>query len=81
MLQDYLKEQYGRSSKAMLSKINARIQTSELPRAQDFSLPYSAGKYIPDHSRVQAKEHRNVMQILPHILADIDDNLTRLACM
>ena len=50
--------------------------------AEDFQLPiYASGgkKYFPDHTQIQAKEHRNVMQVLPHILNGIDDELTLLA--
>lgn len=48
--------------------------------AEDFQLPRCGGKYFPDHSQVQAKEHRNVMQILPHVLNGLDEELTELAC-
>jgi hypothetical protein len=51
---------------AKLRDINARMR--EVPRARDFSMPYCDGKYIPEHSRVQAHEHRNVMQVLPFLL-------------
>lgn len=51
-----------------------------MPRADDFQIPYASGKYFPDHSRIQAKEHRNVMQILPHILHGIDEECCDLAC-
>ncbi len=80
--QDYLKEKYKgtrTSATTMIEKLNSRLQSGVLPRASDFSLPYASGAYFPDHSRVQAKEHRNVMQILPHILNDIDDGLTTLS--
>jgi hypothetical protein len=50
-----------------------------LPRATDFDLPHCDGKYIPEHPRVQAKEHRNVMQILPFLLYGINDDLATLA--
>lgn len=54
---------------------------THLPRATDFALPFCNGNYIPGHSRVQAKEHRNIMQILPFLLQDIDDDLTELAAL
>jgi hypothetical protein len=80
VLQLHLKEKGGNHA-AKLKNINKRIATDQMPRAPDFNLPRSGGNYVPDHSQVQAKEHRNVMQILPHILADVDDELTELACM
>jgi hypothetical protein len=55
-----------RQCAAALRDINARMR--EMPRAHDFGLPFCDGKYVPDHSRVQAKEHRNVMQILAFML-------------
>ena len=50
--------------------------------SEDFQLPIYCGggkKYFPDHTQIQAKEHRNVMQVLPHIFNGIDDELTLLA--
>eukprot|EP00798_Chlamydomonas_sp_ICE-L_P015133 gene15134-biopygen24195 len=76
----FLKDKYANAS-VLLSKLNSRLASGVLTRASDFQLPYAGGVYVPDHSRVQAKEHRNVMQILPHILNDIDDDMTRLACL
>jgi len=50
--------------------------------ADDFQLPYANGKYFPaaDRSRVQAKEHRNIMQVCPHILNGIDEECCELMC-
>jgi hypothetical protein len=54
---------------------------------EDSQLPLCNGKYFPEHSHVQAKEHRNVMQVLPHILHGIEssdrrtDYLTQLAIL
>jgi len=50
--------------------------------ADDFQLPYANGKYFPaaDRSRVQAKEHRNIMQVCPHILNGIDEECCELTC-
>lgn len=74
-----MKEYLLRVGKAhLLPELNKRMK--HLPRAEDSNLPICGGKYFPDHSNVQAKEHRNVMQILPHILNGIDTQLTRLAC-
>lgn len=53
--------------------------------ADDFQLPYCGGTYFPNHTSVQAKEHRNVMQILPHIAHGLEsknadeDKFTQLA--
>ena len=48
---------------------------------EDFHLPTVTDdrKYFPDYSLVQAKEHRNVMQVLPHIMYGLDEQLTVLA--
>jgi hypothetical protein len=67
-----------------IATINARLKANDLPRAPDFSLPYNGGKYVQDSDgpglgRIHAKEHRNVMQVLPHILTDIDPDLCELA--
>ncbi|KAF5829602.1 hypothetical protein DUNSADRAFT_15856 [Dunaliella salina] len=51
-----------------------------MPRADDFQIPYCNGKYFPDHSRVQAKEHRNMMQIMPHTLNGINQDCCELMC-
>jgi len=64
--------------------VNARLKGDEFPKAPDFHLPYNGGEYVQDQNgkglgRIQAKEHRNVMQVLPHILADIDRDLCELA--
>lgn len=61
-----------------LQELNERMVL--MPRAEDFQIPYSNGRYFPDHSRVQAKEHRNVMQILPHILHGLDEHCCDIAC-
>jgi hypothetical protein len=55
----------------LLRTLNARMR--QMTRSDDFALPYCGSKgYFPDHSQVQAKEHRNVMQILPHILRHLE---------
>lgn len=63
----------------LIKTLNARMH--QCPRADDFSIPHAGGVYFPAHSCIQAKEHRNVMQILPHILKGLDDKgeLVRLA--
>ena len=78
--QPYLDTHYQSSEcKDRVIAINTRMQL--FPRSEDFALPLCNGVYIPDHSRVQAKEHRNVMQVLPHMLHGVDDDLTELACL
>jgi hypothetical protein len=47
--------------------------------AEDFQLPYCKGEYFDKHTHVQAKEHRNVIQVLPHLLNGLDQDLTVLA--
>ncbi len=59
-----------------LREINARM--TMMPRDRDFALPHCDGKYWPDHSRVQAKEHRNVMQAAPFLFHGISDALEGL---
>ena len=44
-----------------------------MPRAIDYNLPLCDGEYVPKHSRVQAKEHRNAMQAMPFILHGINE--------
>lgn len=39
----------------------------QLPRAEDFAPPWCRGDYINGHSKVQAKEHRDAMQGMPHV--------------
>jgi hypothetical protein len=64
-----------RSAKAIVKRLNRRLKL--LPRASDFSLPVrslsdsSDGDYFCKASRVQAKEHRNVHQIMMHIAAGL----------
>ena len=78
--QPYLKSKYAATTvTTKLDLINARMEL--LPRATDFALPFCNGNYIPGHSRVQAKEHRNIMQVLPFLLQGIDDDLTELAAL
>eukprot|EP00798_Chlamydomonas_sp_ICE-L_P031480 gene31480-6667_t len=80
----YLKDKYGRGAEGKVQILNSRLQCTDLPRAPDFSLPYNDGKYIQAADdtglgRIHAKEHRNVMQVLPHILHDIDPDMCHLA--
>jgi len=80
LLQKYLKTKFGAAAATKVAEINARMRL--VPRCEDGNLPFCNDKYIPDHSRVQAKEHRNVMQILPFILnGSADDDLTKLAAL
>lgn len=48
----------------------------------DFCLPYCDGQYFSKARRnnVQAKEHRNLLQVLPHLLQGIDEELVEVAC-
>ena len=79
-LQPYLRTKHPATTvTSFLNLINSRM--AMLPRATDFALPFCNGDYIPGHSRVQAKEHRNVMQILAFLLNGIDDDLTELAAL
>ncbi len=73
-------------TRQLLKLVNSRLHNNQLPRASDFNLPYNKGEYIQVNESpaegsgpIQAKEHRNAMQVLPHILHDIDDDLCRLA--
>lgn len=60
----------------MIREVNRRMLL--FPRHEDFQIPYCGGKYWPDHSKVQAKEHRNVMQIAPFLFVGIDNDLCEL---
>jgi hypothetical protein len=75
-LVSYLEAKLGspKDAKKALQRLSVRM--AQMPRASDFSLPKCKGKYFPDHSAVQACEHRRVMQILPFLangLFDKDD--------
>lgn len=70
----------------LVAIVNSRMHNRELPRAPDFNLPYNGGEYVQTEAqaskgigKIQAKEHRNAMQVLPHLLHDIDDALCHLA--
>ena len=58
--------------------MNERIR--DMQRAEDFNLPWCDGAFFPNHVHAQAKEHRNMMQVLPFILWGIDDELAEVAC-
>jgi hypothetical protein len=73
-----------RRAKAIVKRLNRRLRL--LPRASDFSLPIkslsdsSDGDYFCKASRVQAKEHRNVHQMMAHIAAGLmPENFIELA--
>lgn len=68
-----------KGKKHLVAELNKRIL--EMPRADDFALPYCDGAYFSDHSRVQAREHRNMVQVNPHLFNGIDDDLCELACL
>lgn len=42
-------------------KLNDRLR--QMPRAEDFQLPGRGSGYFFEHSRIQAKEHKNIMQV------------------
>lgn len=74
----YLKSKY-RDWQERLKSLNNRMHL--VPRADgDFCLPFCNGQYFCEHSNVQAKEHRNVLQVLPHLFHGIDEQLTELSC-
>lgn len=63
----------------MLRELNARMLLA--PRAGDgFQIPYGSGCYFPDHSHVMASEHRNVMQIVPHLVHGLNEDLCDVMC-
>jgi len=71
------------AARKKIALVNSRMHSDEMPRVSDFDLPYNGGEYIGGEKKIgkiQAKEHRNAMQVLPHILHDIDDDLCHLAC-
>ena len=75
----YLKAKYPGDWRQRLAELNHRMRL--IPRAEgDFSMPFCGGKYFCDHSNVQAKEHRNVLQVLPHLFHGIDEELGELCC-
>ena len=46
---------------------------------EDYQIPFSGGNYFPGHSQIQAKEHRSMVQILPHLLNGVSDDLVHVA--
>jgi hypothetical protein len=62
---------------ANLAEVNRRMKM--LDRADDFALPWCDGCYVGGHSRVQAKEHRMMMQIFAHFLWGIHDEAAEVA--
>ncbi|GAX78381.1 hypothetical protein CEUSTIGMA_g5823.t1 [Chlamydomonas eustigma] len=79
-IKPYLEQYYGTAASVrMMVEINERMR--QVPRATDFALPYCDGEYIPNHSRVQARELRNVMQVLPFLLDGLDDDLVEVAAL
>ena len=79
-VQPYLDLHYGATEASkILKELNERMLL--MPRCEDFILPFCEGDYFPGHSHVQAKEHRNVMQVLMHLLHGLDENLVELACL
>lgn len=56
---------------ALLKKLNERMRLC--PRAVDFNLPWCGGSYFPDHTRVQAREHKLVLQIVAFLTNGLDD--------
>ena len=77
----YLIKKYGKAKgEALIKELNRRLGVvGDHFRADDFWVPRCGGEYFPKHSKVQAKEHRNVMQALPHILHGIDEDLAEIA--
>ena len=80
------KRKAAETARELIATVNSRMHNDALPRAPDFNLPYNGGEYIqPDAQastgigKIQSKEHRNAMQVLPHLVHDIDDDLCHLA--
>lgn len=72
-------ERVGKKSK--VAELNARIkEVSKESRAEDSAVP-SCENYFSAYSRVQAREHRNMFQIMPHLFNGIDKDLCELACL
>lgn len=78
---EYLKQKYDAAvAQAKLDECNTRLcALMNLVRAEDFSLPDCEDGYFPAPSLVQAKNHRNVMQVLPHIFHGVDQDLALVA--
>lgn len=71
-----------RGKKALVAELNGRIKrVQRMSRADDFPLPVGDGRYFSDYSRVQAREHRNMVQLMPHLFNGIDEDLCELACL
>jgi hypothetical protein len=58
---EYLKRKHPRNHSQLLAELEARLRC--MPRADDFRLPSPDGGYFSEKGRIQAKEHRAVMQV------------------
>jgi hypothetical protein len=76
----YLVQMHGMSQAAALKvcqRLDSRLRL--MPRWEDSPLP--ANKYFEQCGQIQAKEHRSVLQVLPHLLNGLlDDDYVLLAC-
>ncbi len=59
-----------------LAQLNHRMK--RMLRADDFQLPKD---YFPSPTNIQAKEHRNVMQVAPFLYDGIDNEMVELYAM
>lgn len=72
-------EHVGKKSK--VAELNKRVkEVAKDSRAEDSAMPSCDG-YFTNYSRVQAREHRNIYQIMAHLFNGIDKNLCELACL
>lgn len=68
-----------RNKKHLVLELNRRMH--DPPRSEDTPIPVGDGTYFSDHCRVQAREHRSMVQINPHIFNGIDDDYQELVSL
>ena len=61
---------------AALAELNVRMK--KMLRTDDFQLPKD---YFPSPTNIQAKEHRNVMQVAPFLYDGINNKMVELYAM
>lgn len=66
------------ATKRDIQDLNNR--TLSMPRCDGAHIPWCNGQYFSEHSRVQATEHRTMVQFAPHTTNGMDPELCELMC-
>jgi hypothetical protein len=64
---NFIKAKHPKKFNALYKHMNGLLQ--QLPRSEDFRVPGNG--YFPDFPHAQAKEHRNVLQVLPQLFSSL----------